>query len=131
MVRALWNVFQYCKQTGRHEFTRKELDPLLEKGTQYANFGYWKWWSAGLVYTPTIDGKTGRGYWGFNVERIDQFFAGQYKVWSQVWVKGKGKTRDYKTEAPVTIDEIEGISKFIYDDEYVVQYRKPVQQTMI
>lgn len=123
MVRALWQVYQHCRRTGRHEFDRHDIDPLIEKGTQYANFGYWKWWSSGMVYTP--EGKASRGHWGFNVERLDKFFSGDLQVYGRVWVKGKGNERIYKTDLPLYIDEIPDIREFMDGDDYVILYGRP------
>ena len=129
MVDALWQVYLLCKRTGRHEFQRKELDPVLKKGTQYANFGYWKWFSNGAVYTPLdhAGSGSGRGWWGFNLEQMERFFSGKKPVYTTITTRMKGKERELHRDNPAYISEIPDITVFMEGNaeykEFVLNYK--------
>lgn len=121
MVKALWSVFKWCEQKGRHEFQISEVKDLIGKN-EYARFGDWKKFG-GLVYTPIENGKSlGKGHYGLNLPRCDEFFKGTYKIPSRVWKKplnGELEGVDYKT-----IHEIPKLSALLNaDNEYIARYR--------
>lgn len=126
MVSALKAVYDHCIATGRHEFRRREIDPFIPKGTAYANFGYWKWLGNGMVYSPP--GKK-KGYWGFNLERVEKFFGGEWQVVTKAW---KSPMKDGIT--PIMVAYIEGIPdlKTFLDEneEFIAKYRKPKEAQM-
>ena len=135
LVRCLFRIYQHCKQTGRHEFQRKEIDPILKtNGTWYANFGYWKWWATGAIYTPLHTtgkkaGKSkGRGWWGFNIDRMAEFFSGKTKVYSVVYSRYKSDKKEYIKDRLCYINEIPDIKEFLDGEynEYTVQYRSTI-----
>jgi hypothetical protein len=126
MVKTLFAIYQYCKQTGKHEFRRKEIDHLIPKGHVYGNFGYWKWFGAGIVYSP--DGR-GKGHWGFNLERIEEFVAGKRQIYARVWKNPLKPKGDQITLGElVYIHEIPSIQAFLdanYD--FIVEYKGKVK----
>jgi hypothetical protein len=73
MVKALFKVWQWCEEKGVHEFQRKDIKHLFKTENEVARFGDWVWFG-GIVY------KNGKGHYGFNVERIKKFFAGQLEI---------------------------------------------------
>jgi len=129
MVDALWQVHNLCLKTGRHEFQRKELDPVPKKGTQYANFGYWKWFSNGAVYTPSdhAGSGSGRGWWGFNLDRMEKFFGGKTPVYTTIRTRMKGQERELVRDNLGYIKDIPDITVFLEGNaeykEFVVNYQ--------
>lgn len=74
MISSLVKVLKQANATGVHEFKRKEIDLLLNKGTEYATFGDWIHFG-GIFYKPK-----GRGYWGLNIERAKAFLSGKLEI---------------------------------------------------
>lgn len=129
LVKALFSVYKYCKEKNRHEWKRVEIDHLIPKGHVYGNFGYWQWFSTGLVYRPTsYNGRDlagqGKGYWGFNLERIEEFFAGKRQVYMRIWKNPlKSEGDNLRFEEPGYIGDIPHISQFLDENkEFIVQY---------
>ena len=65
MVITLIRIEKWCKENDRHEFIRKEIEHLLDKNTK-ARFGDWVYFG-GLIYSR------GKGKWGMNLDRTEQF----------------------------------------------------------
>ena len=116
MVSALWQVYKYCLKAGKYEFTRKEIKGLLENESQSARFGDWVMFG-GLVF------KYGKGRYGLNITRCDDFFAGKYAIATRIWknpITGELRKEDHRfiSEIPALISLLNG------DGEYVARYRK-------
>lgn len=120
-VSTLLAIYKFCLEKNRHEFKRDEFDHLIPRGHSYGNFAYWKWFGAGLVYTPV---GLGKGYWGFNLERIAEFFKGKRQIYARIWNDPLQPTGAQRTEGEmVYIHEIRNIKTFIDENrEWIVQY---------
>lgn len=120
-VATLLSIYKFCLEKHRHEFKRDEIDHLIAKGYSYGNFGYWKWFGVGFVYTPV---GRGTGYWGFNLERIGEFFKGQRTIYARVFkdpLQPKGSQITYGEE--VYINQVRNIKDFIDENrEWIVKY---------
>ncbi len=77
MARALADVYQYCKQKAKYEFTRSEVKHLFKNESISARFGDWKLFG-GLVYSPDKDAK--KGNYGLHMARIEAFLRGDEAI---------------------------------------------------
>lgn len=127
MVKDLWKIYKYCKENSRHEFKRSELNVILidsKKGATNtgANFGNWLLFGRGMMYRPeTYRGRPvkGKGYWGFNLERIESFFAGDWVVWLHCYKDPlKPEPENIRFEGEGTIHDIPNLT------EYLNEYRE-------
>ena len=126
IVYTLKKVFQWARVNNQIEFQRKEVKFLIETDNEIARFGDWIMFG-GLVYRPSGKGK---GWYGLNMERIEQFFAGKYEIPMTIWKNPM--TNELKKEDYVTIDKIPHLRKFLDENqEFIAQYRKPMQTSLI
>lgn len=122
MVGAMWKVFKWCKETGRHEFETHDVAHLFSK-TQYARFGD-NIYFGGIIY------KHSKAHYGMNMERAEEFFANKYEVPRSVWKNPvTGETK--KTE-PITIRDVPKLSQLLDEDGYyVANYRAGSEVTIL
>ena len=78
LVTALWRVYKWCRQKGVHEFIRKDVKHLFTNENDTARFGDWVLFG-GLVY------KKGKGHYGLNLERCNDFFSGELAIPTRLW----------------------------------------------
>jgi len=79
LVRALHDVYLYCRHKGINEFETKDIKHLLDKNA-YARFGDLVRFG-GIVYKPKdANGKTRKAFYGINRERASAFFCGDYQI---------------------------------------------------
>ena len=78
MGEALARVYKWCKEKGKNEFQRKEIEHLLLDGNQKARFGDWVFFG-GLAYKGDK-----KGDWGINMNRCEKFFANQKAIATRV-----------------------------------------------
>ena len=76
LIEALIEIYKWCQARGTHEFTRKDIKHLLKSDNVIARFGDLKLFG-GIVYTPD---ETGRGHYGINIERMEQFLRNELKI---------------------------------------------------
>jgi hypothetical protein len=91
LVKALWKVYTWCQEKGIHEFKMNQVREMLGRN-EYARFGDWVLFG-GLVY------KTGKAYYGLNMERCDKFFANELEIPSKIWkdpITGELEKVDYR-----------------------------------
>lgn len=129
MVKDLWKIYKYCKENNRHEFKRSELNIVLidsKKGATNtgANFGNWLLFGRGMMYRPTsYKGRPvkGKGYWGFNLERIEDFFRGDWTVWLHCYKDPlKLPPDNFRLEGEGTIRDIPHLADYLNEyQEYV------------
>lgn len=118
MVKALLRVYYWCKQNGRHEFTRKEIKVLF-KGVdnEIARWGDWILFGNGMVYRP----ENRRGSWGLNLDLVREFILKNRMIPTRVVIdreSGEVYKYDYKT-----IDKIPNLKQFLDEaGEYIVKY---------
>jgi len=115
LVNALWRVYKWSMEKKENEFTRKDIKHLFVNENDTARFGDWVMFG-GLVY------KQGKGRYGLNTERCDQFFKGDYKIPTRIWKNPI--TRELRKEEYKSVGEIPSILSMLNDDrEYTVRYR--------
>lgn len=127
LVSRLLAIYKFCLEKQRHEFKREEFNHLFGKGeSSFANFGYWKWFGAGLVYTP--EGR-GKGYWGFNLQRIAEFFAGKRQVYAVAWKEydpNEG-AEVMKYKDLIFIKEVPHVFQFLDSERnFIISYVEPM-----
>lgn len=82
LVFTLKRVYQWCKESDKHEFSRKDIKGLFIKNeNDTARFGDLVMFG-GLVY------KHGKGKYGLNMERCRDFFLDKYEIPTIIWKKG-------------------------------------------
>lgn len=114
MVQALFRIYIIAKQSGKHEFKRKEIAQVLRSETETARWGDWILFGAGMIYKPT-----GKGSWGLNMERVNEFLTGKKIIPIRVAKRGQ----DVKVLEQGTIHAVKGVSQFLDENkQYVVQY---------
>jgi len=73
ILHTLWDVFLWCKDNNRHEFTRKEIKHLFKSESDTARFGDLVLFG-GLVY------KNKRASYGLNMNRCNMFFNNELAI---------------------------------------------------
>lgn len=117
-VVAMYRIWKWCKEKNRLLFSRDEVDHLLNAGTMYATFG-------NVVHFGGIFFKQGKGKWGINRERAEQFFANELEVPTKVLVDHKTKEiisrEDYRT-----LKKIPELTEFLNEEfKFEPEYRQP------
>ena len=122
MVKALIRVWFWCKKNGRHEFTRKEIKDILGKNpNEIARWGDWIIFGGGMVYKPQ-----GKGSWGLNMERVEEFIRGERAIPIKV-AKGR-RAGEIEVLEYGTIKDIKGLGAFLdANQQYIVEYLPPVK----
>ncbi len=117
LISALWRVFKWCEKNNIHEFQRKEVKHLFLNENDTARFGDLVFYG-GLVY------KSGKGHYGLNMERCNNFFAGIYEIPTLI-IKDP-LSEELRKENYCTIKKIPNILTLLNEDrEYIVRYREP------
>lgn len=114
LIFTLKRVYQWCKETKRHEFTRKDIKGFIKNENDTARFGDLVMFG-GLVY------KSSKGHYGLNMERCADFFLDKYKVPTIIWKEGAViKKENYKklSEIPALLSLLDN------DKNYKVEYSK-------
>lgn len=118
MAVALWSVFRWCKAKGVYEFDRKSIKHLFSSENETARFGDWVMFG-GLVY------KRGKGKYGLNMERCEEFFKDQYKIPTIIWknpANGELRKEEYQS-----VKGIPSLLKYLNEQqEYIAYYREPL-----
>ncbi len=117
LIKALNAVYKWCLEKNRHEFERKEIKHLFINENDSARFGDLILFG-GLVYRPEDKGKK---YYGLNMARCAEFFAGNYKIPKHLWknpVTGELRPGNY-----VTIKELPKLIHLLDNEgDYVANY---------
>lgn len=119
MLQSLYRISKWCYYKGVHEFTRKDVKHLFHSESESARFGDWVWFG-GLVY------KKGKGKYGLNLERCEEFFRGERTIPLRILKKTYRipKSWEYRTESEGTIDDIPKIVDLLDGDgEFRAKYR--------
>lgn len=115
MAIALWKVYLLCKDTGVHEFSRKDVKHLFVSENETARFGDWVMFG-GLVY------KLKKGRYGLNMERCEKFFNNTYSIPTILWknpITGEVRKEEYQT-----VKRIPSLLKYLNEQHaYVVNYK--------
>ncbi len=121
MVSALWKVYNWCEEKGRHEFKKREVKHLMDD-VVISVFHYWRWFG-GLVYNPSGV----KGDYGLNMERCEQFFSGKLTIPIEVWTNPL--TKEISHTRTGTINDVPGLRQFLDENNnFVARYRsEPVQ----
>ena len=125
MVKALLNVYVWCIQKDRHEFSKKEVKHLMSDVSS-AVVAYWRWFG-GLVYNP--DGS--KGHYGINMTRCESFFNGVLEIPIEVWTDPL--TKKIELTRTATIGQIPHLKEFLDENQnYITQYMtKPAQMAIL
>jgi len=78
LIRAMYKVYCYLGEQGKHEFCIKEVKDLMGKN-EYARFGDLVRFG-GIIYKP-VDKK---GEFGMNMQRAREFFGGERQIPVQI-----------------------------------------------
>jgi len=126
LIDALYHVYCWCGKNRKHEFHMKEVRDFFDK-TTYARFGDFVR-MGGIIYKPKVDGKSQKAFYGINMARAKEFFAGQRDIPMQI-------TLDQITGE--IIDEVRGkvsdfpeLSAFI-NKNGLYDYEMPVQEALL
>lgn len=123
MVGILADVFKWCKQTGTHEFKRKDIAHLLTNDSKRARFSDWILFG-GLVYRPEGESKGGR--YGMNMERTLDFLSGKLAIPTVILKDPLTGTLEM-TERK-TIHEIPNLTEFLDENnQYIASYTGVVE----
>lgn len=115
MVTALQAVYKWCQEKDRYEFTHKDIKHLLKDDNQIARFGDWVMFG-GLVY------KNGKGNYGLNKERCDNFFNNQYTIPTIIYKNPL--TKELQKERYRYFNQIPGLNKYLdQKKQFVARYR--------
>jgi hypothetical protein len=116
-VKALIQVWWWCRKNGKHEFKRKEINHILEKDgtTVTANWGNWIFFG-GLVYKPS-----GKGSWGLNMGRCQEFIEGKLMIPTKV--SKNPLTKEIVKFDMKYIRGIPSLGRYLDENQqYIVQY---------
>lgn len=115
LVSALWKVYRWCEDKNVHEFSRKDIKHLFRNENDTARFGDWVWFG-GLVY------KHGKGKYGLNLERCNEFFIGNLAIPTLIIknpISGQITKERYKS-----IHEVPSIMEYLNSEmEWVSRFR--------
>lgn len=123
LAQGLWAAYIWCRQKGTHEFSRRQVNQLMGQ-VAYSRFVDWVYFG-GLVY------KQGKGHYGLNMERCEQFFTNKLAIPTRLWkdpiTKSIVEKTDYKT-----IREIPNITEFLDSDhQYIALYKQPAPGALL
>jgi hypothetical protein len=126
MSRALFRVYKWCKENGRHEFQRKDVKHLFGGESVSARFGDWVWFG-GLVY------KGKKAHYGLNMERCHDFFSGQRQIPARI-EKSSVKNEIVRVLEYQNAKDIHELYQLLTEDgEYKANYipKKPGQNKLL
>lgn len=115
LVSALIRAYKWCLDNDRHEFSRSDIKHLiLRNENDTARWGDWILFGNGMVYKPE-----GKGSWGLNMERVQEFLEGKREIPIKVAKRGK----EFKVLEIGTIKNIKNLSDYLDGDmKYMVKY---------
>jgi hypothetical protein len=120
LIECLYRVYCWCGENRKHEFETKEISHLF-RGNDYARFGDLVR-IGGLLYKPKDEtGKSRKAWFGLNMARTKQFFAGEYKIPVQIIINQI--TNEIINSRYVSIGEFPSLVQFI-NDEGLYDYEK-------
>jgi hypothetical protein len=117
LLTALFDVFKWCEEKGKHEFEMAEVKHFLGKN-EYARFGDLVMFS-GLVY------KRGKGNYGLHMVRCGAFFSGDEPI--TIEVEKDPRTGLITPKRFAKINQIPSLVSFLDENwRFVAKYRKPL-----
>lgn len=123
MVEILIEIHKWCTEKGIHEFKRKDISHLIKGESATARFGDWVYFG-GLIYRPK--GETKGGLYGMNMERVEQFLKGEYKI-PAIIIKNP-LTKEIEKKDYRSIYEIPNLTKYLDDNmQYITRYRDVIE----
>ena len=115
LIKTLWRVFDWSESKNIHEFKRKDIKHLFNNENDTARFG-------DLVYFGGLVYKNGKGHYGLNMKRCDDFFSNKYKIPTAVWKNPI--TKETRCENYVLLREMPSILEYLDEDgAYISRYR--------
>ncbi len=113
MISALYKVFTYCKEKRIHEVQTKQIKQFFNLNSS-ARFGDLVMFG-GLVY------KGSKGHYGLNMQRVDQFFKGEFKI--PEYVIKDPITGKIEQGPDITIHQLKGLNKLLNEEgDYKAEY---------
>ena len=110
LIDALYKVYCWCGENRKHEFHTKEIKHLLGT-TEYARFGDLVRFG-GLLYKPeNDDGDKEKAFYGLNMARAKEFFAGQREI--PAWITINQLTNEIIDSKYVTIKDFPDLYRFL------------------
>lgn len=122
LVDALYKVYCWCGKNKKHEFHMREIRHLFDK-TQYNRFGDLVRFG-GLVYKPKVDGHSAKAFYGLNMARSKEFFAGTRDIPIQITLDQI--TNEVIGEVRGKVGDFPELSAFIKDNG-LYDHELPVQ----
>jgi hypothetical protein len=120
MVDTLKEVYTWCREHGRHEFSRKDVKHLFRGESVSARFGDWVFFG-GLVY------KEKKGSYGLNMERCYEFFTNRLSI--PTLVLKNPLTDEVEKKEWRTITGIPALSNFLdQNQEFIAKYGDRIRQ---
>lgn len=120
MVMSLIRIEKWCNEKGVHEFIRKDIEHLLEKNEK-ARFGDWVYFG-GIIYSR------GKGKWGINLPRAEQFLNGQLEIYTRAEINPLNK--DVQLFDKRTVHGIKNLKEFLDNDNYF-QAKYKLKETLL
>jgi hypothetical protein len=109
LIDALYKVYCWCGRKRKHDFEMKEIRHLLGRN-EYARFGDLVRFG-GLIYKPKLYGKTRKAYYGLNMARAKEFFAGTRTIPVQITLDQI--TNEIVGEVPCYVKEFPKLATFL------------------
>lgn len=101
LIDELYQVYKWCGEHKRHEFSMKDIRHLLSKNG-YNRFNDLVKCSGGIVYRPEgDDDETHKGSYGMNMARAKAFFKGEREMPMQVRLNQLTKEKEILKTAKV------------------------------
>lgn len=121
LVSIMIKIYKWCRETGRHEFERKEIKHLLTSETESATFEDLIHFG-GIMYRP--EGK-GRGFWGMNTGRAADFISGVNPVNTVTWIHPFDSSQNTHEDAKLVSEVAAGLTG--PDGTPILEYGNPNQ----
>lgn len=128
LVNSLYKVYVWLGERRIHEFEMKDIKHLLGKN-EYARFGDLVRFG-GVVYRPKEDGNSRKAFYGMNMARAKEFFAGTRTIPVQITLNQitneiVSQVDCYYDEFPSLVDYLKQHGLFDYELRIVTGNLQP------
>lgn len=123
MAVMIFKIRKYCQEKQTHEFRRRDIEHLLQSAGEKSRFSDLILFG-GLIYRPEGEGKG--GYYGMNIERVDNFLAGRLAINTLILKDPLQHTLEHLE--PRYIHEIPNLTDFLDENrQYLAEYTGVVE----
>lgn len=112
LIDALYRVYCFLGKKRKHDFEMKEIRHLLGRN-EYARFGDLVRFG-GLIYKPKLFGKSKKAYYGLNMARAKEFFAGTRTIPVQITLNQI--TNEIVDEVPCYVKDFPNLATLLRKD---------------